>query len=254
MTDSTEISALPSQSGGIPSQPTHNMPQQPQQQPQGPPPAVETQQKEQLIAPQYNPGMEGLNNGPIQATQPQPQQQQQQQQQPQPGANIHTTPNNVPPTEPLSQEVVDQLIKGVQRAQETGATRLQSKDIPQDPTQVTLDQQQKTDHVPHQGINEAPGEDYIQQMNNIETMISEKQKNANKEETLNQFYDEIQTPILIVVLFFLFQLPFTQQKIRLYLPSLFINNKATLGAYIVQAVMFGSVYYSIKQLISILSN
>lgn len=242
MTDSTEISALPSQSGGIPSQPTHNMPQQ------GPPPAVETQQKEQLIAPQYNPGMEGLSNGPIQATQPQ------QQQQPQPGANIHTTPNNVPSTEPLSQEVVDQLIKGVQRAQETGSTRLQSKDIPQDPTQVTLDQQQKTDHVPHQGMNEAPGEDYIQQMNNMETMISEKQKNANKEETLNQFYDEIQTPILIVVLFFLFQLPFTQQKIRLYLPSLFINNKATLGAYIVQAVMFGSVYYGIKQFISILSN
>ena len=78
MTDSTEISALPSQSGGFPSQPTHNMPQQLQQpSQQGPPPAVETQQKEQLIAPQYNPGMEGLNNGPIQATQ-QPQQQQHQ--------------------------------------------------------------------------------------------------------------------------------------------------------------------------------
>jgi hypothetical protein len=139
MADSTEINALPSNGMQPQSQQMPQAPQVPQNQmQQGPPPAVETQSKEQLIAPQYNPNpnTEGLQNGPLQSGQPpmpphnQPQPQPQQQ-----------MTGNVPTTEPLSQEVVQQLIEGVQRAKETGATRLQSRDIPQDQTQFTIDQQ-----------------------------------------------------------------------------------------------------------------
>lgn len=243
MTDSTEINALPS----------NGMQPQPQQAPQqGPPPAVETQSKEQLIAPQYNPNpnTEGMQNGPLQSGQPPMVPQNQPQPQPQPQQQMT---GNVPTTEPLSQEVVQQLIEGVQRAKETGATRLQSRDIPQDQTQITIDQHQKPDHVAGQGLNETPKQDYIREMNTMETMLSEKQRNANKEETLNQFYDEIQTPILIVVLFFIFQLPFVQQKVKVYLPGLFVEGKATLGAYILQAVLFGGTYYGIRQVIQLMS-
>lgn len=251
MADSTEINALPSNGMQPQSQQMPQAPQVPQNQmQQGPPPAVETQSKEQLIAPQYNPNptTEGLQNGPLQSGQPPMPPQNQPQSQPQ-----QQMTGNVPTTEPLSQEVVQQLIEGVQRAKETGATRLQSRDIPQDQTQFTIDQQQKPDHITGQGLNEAPKQDYIRDMNTMETMLSEKQRNANKEETLNQFYDEIQTPILIVVLFFIFQLPFVQQKVKLYLPGLFIEGKATLGAYILQAVLFGGTYYGIRQLIYLMS-
>jgi hypothetical protein len=261
MSDSTEINALPS--NGIQGQPQPQLQQMPQAQQvpppgpqnqieQGPPPAVETQSKEQLIAPQYNPNpnTEGLQNGPLQNGQQPPVASQQNQPQPQSQQPMN---GNVPSTEPLSQEVVQQLIDGVQRAKETGSTRLQSRDIPQDQTQITIDQQQKPNHIAGQGLNEAPKQDYIRDMNTMETMLSERQRNANKEETLNQFYDEIQTPILIVVLFFIFQLPFVQQKVKLYLPGLFVEGKATLGAYILQALLFGGIYYGIRQVIKIMS-
>lgn len=245
MTDSTDINALPS-NGMQPQLQSQPQPQPQNKIEQGPPPAVETQSKEQLIAPQYNPNpnVEGMQNGPLQSGQPPiaPQNQPQPQQQ---------MTGNVPSTEPLSQEIVQQLIDGVQRAKETGATKLQSRDIPQDQTQFTIDQHQKTDHVSGQGLNEAPKQDYIRDMN-METMLSNKQRNANNE-NLNEFYDEIQTPILIVVLFFIFQLPFVQQKVKLYLPGLFMDGKATLGAYILQAVLFGGSYYGIRQVIHLMS-
>lgn len=229
MTDSTEINQLPT--GEQTSAPTH--------------------------VPPYNPHQPELQNGPLQASQQTPQQPSTQYnpnppQQPQPN-HPQQSPTQ---SEPLSQEIIQQLIDGVQRASSTGATRLPSRDIPQDTTQMTIDQHQKPNYVPGNGANEPPSihnRDYIEQYDTMETMLAEQKRREAKTDRLNEIYEEIQTPVLVVVLFFIFQLPFVSKTFQTYTPNLWVEGKPTLGAYLIQASAFGAVYYGISQIIQWLS-
>lgn len=255
MSDSTDINQLPT-------------PEQPHASGQGGLPPMNT----------YNPHQPELQNGPLQATQPHPPPQQQQQQpqstqysphvgpppqhtqQPQPQPQYSQGPpqgnQQVPPSEPLSQEIIQQLIDGVQRASSTGATKLQSRDIPQDTSTMTMDQQQQPNYVPGNGPNEPSSQfnrDYIQEQETMETMLAEKKRREAKTDRLNEIYEEVQTPILVVVLFFVFQLPFIRKTFQSYMPNLWVEGNPTLGAYLIQATAFGTAYYSIRQLIQWLS-
>lgn len=255
MTDSTDISQLPpvdSQSVAHPVQhPVQQFQEQQfQEQPQ--------QQKTQPIpSQQYNPNTPDLQNGPIQSQQSQQSQQPQPSQQPQQiQPHAPQSQPHVPPSEPLSQDIIQQLIEGVQKASSTGATKLSSRDIPHDTTQVTMDEQQHPNHVPGHGPNAQPSihnQDYIEQYDTMETMLANRKRKDTQEERLNRIYEEFQTPILVVVLFFMFQLPFVSKTFKTYMPNLWVEGKPTLGAYIIQASLFGVSYYGIRQVIQLLS-
>jgi len=218
-------------------------------------PSMDAQPSQQLVQPQqYNPNTPDVQNGPIQSSQTQGQLQGPLQGQPQPQAPVSQP--HVPPSEPLSQEVIQQLIEGVQKASSTGATKLPSRDIPQDTTGVTMDEHQHPNHVPGHGPN-APSsihnQDYIQQYDTMESMLAERKQRDTKETRLNQLYEEIQTPVLVVVLFFLFQLPFVHKTFQKYLPNLWVEGKPSLGAYLVQASAFGATYYGLRYMIQMVS-
>lgn len=238
MTDSTDISQLPPMDSQSTQHPVQHPVQQFQEQPQ--------QQKTQPIpSQQYNPNTPDLQNGPIQS---QPSQQIQ--------PHAPESQPHVPPSEPLSQDIIQQLIEGVQKASSTGATKLSSRDIPQDTTQVTMDEQQHPNHVPGHGPNAQPSvhnQDYIEQYDTMETMLANRKRKDTQEERLNRIYEEFQTPILVVVLFFMFQLPFVSKTFKTYMPNLWVEGNPTLGAYIMQASLFGVSYYGIRQVIQLLS-
>lgn len=244
MTDSTDISQLPSLDSQSAQHSVQHPVQQFQEQPQ--------QQKTQPIpSQQYNPNTPDLQNGPIQSQHPQHPQPSQQIQPHAPESQPH-----VPSSEPLSQDIIQQLIEGVQKASSTGATKLSSRDIPQDTTQVTMDEQQHPNHVPGHGPNaqsSVHNQDYIEQYDTMETMLANRKRKDTQEERLNRIYEEFQTPILVVVLFFMFQLPFVSKTFKSYMPNLWVEGKPTLGAYIIQASLFGVSYYGIRQVIQFLS-
>ena len=56
-------------------------------------------------------------------------------------------------------------------------------------------------------------------------MIEKNKKNEKETFELNHLYDELTTPILIMILYFIFQLPFLQKLMLKHLPSLFLNDK-----------------------------
>ena len=53
---------------------------------------------------------------------------------------------------------------------------------------------------------------------------NKKNSNLKRQNSLDDTYNEIQTPLLLAVLYFLFQLPFFRKFLFNYLPVLFSND------------------------------
>ena len=127
----------------------------------------------------------------------------------------------------LSQQSINRIVRGIQSAAGTGMTELPSRHIPMETNHVTQDEQVKPNYIPP-----AENENYIEEEENIEASIAENQSNQRATDRLDQLYEEIQLPILIMLLFFIFQLPFVQMKLKSILPSLFMNDgNPTLSGY-----------------------
>ena len=69
---------------------------------------------------------------------------------------------------------------------------------------ITTDPYVQPNYVPH--VTGQP--DYITNNETSEDMIDKYNKNAHTRDSLDEMYGEIQTPLLLAVLYFLFQLPF----------------------------------------------
>ena len=79
---------------------------------------------------------------------------------------------------------------------------LPSRDIPISLEQITRDTEARPNYVPKPKLDKS---NYIQDEETMETLIRhKKQQHKNK---MDNFYDEIQTPLLIMIMFFIFQLP-----------------------------------------------
>ena len=152
-------------------------------------------------------------------------------------------PGDPPSNSPeLSQQSINRIVRGIQSAAGTGMTELPSKHIPMETNHVTQDQQVKPNYIPP-----AQNENYIEE-ENIEAAIAENNSRQKGTDRLDQMYEEIQLPILIMLLFFIFQLPFVQMKLKSFLPSLFMNDgNPTLSGYAFKTVLFGLGFYGLQK-------
>ena len=112
----------------------------------------------------------------------------------------------------LDQITISQIVNGLQQASLAGATTLPSRDIPQNTEQLTNDAQIQPNYVPPPQTR-----DYINESDND---IDNYYKNEQKQNSLDAIYDELQAPLLLAVLYFLFQLPFFKKNVFRYLPFL----------------------------------
>ena len=66
--------------------------------------------------------------------------------------------------------------------------------------------------------------------------------------TLESIYEELQTPILIAALFFLFQLPFIRKKIHKLIPSFFNSDgNYNLSGNLFNCIIFAGSYYGLSK-------
>jgi hypothetical protein len=136
----------------------------------------------------------------------------------------------------LDQTTINSIVNGLQQASSTGATMLPSRDIPRNQEQITHDPQIQPNYIP------PPSKmDYINQNEQNNDIISNYQKKENNANTLDSVYDELQTPILLCVLFFLFQLPFFKKNLFIYVPALFLKD----GNYNIYGFVFISIFWSV---------
>jgi len=96
----------------------------------------------------------------------------------------------------LDQSTINQLVSGLQHASSTGLTQLQSRDIPRNTDGLVQDPSIQPNYIPP-----APSEsqDYIRDYQENEDIIAEYNKEHERMSSLDQMYDEIQTPLLLCI-------------------------------------------------------
>lgn len=165
-----------------------------------------------------------------------------------------TPQQNQPPApsqvQPESNNGIDinSFVTGIQEAAASGALQLPSRDIPQGQSHLTNDAQLQPNYIP-----ENRG-DYINDTYNQEQIINNqniKQKNTN---SMDAIYDDIHVPIILAVIYFVFQLPVIKTNTLKYIPSLFNKggNFNMLG-YSINSLAFASTYYCIIKSLDYLS-
>lgn len=109
---------------------------------------------------------------------------------------------------------------------------LPSRDIPQETLQHTVDTQTLPNHVNH--VHFAP----------LPPAHSAK----------SEVNDDMNTPILLMTLYFLFQIPMFNQFIGRMLPDLFKGDgNLTSGGIVVKSILFAAAYVAVTKLITYLS-
>ena len=88
----------------------------------------------------------------------------------------------------------------------------------------------------------------------MESLLKQNQIKEKEQDRLDALYDELQMPVLIMILFFFFQLPYFQKNMMKFVPSLFNNDgNPSLSGYILKTALFGSSFYAITKLTKYLS-
>ena len=140
----------------------------------------------------------------------------------------------------LDQITISQIVNGLQQASLAGATTLPSRDIPQNTEQLTNDAQIQPNYVPPPQTR-----DYINESDND---IDNYYKNEQNQNSLDAIYDELQAPLLLAVLYFLFQLPFFKKNVFRYLPFLcHSDGNYNFNGLIFTCGLFGFIYYSLSK-------
>lgn len=151
-----------------------------------------------------------------------------------------SAPVSQPGIVPNEKSKMTSFTQGLQQAQQQGATRLNPRDIPMNTSNIMQDKEVQPNFIP-----EETG-DYIEQQNVYDSMRKRKIEEQKRDENMDYLYDEFQLPILIMVLFFIFQLPFTRSKFVAFFPNLFKRDgNITMGGYIVKTLLFGTCFYLI---------
>jgi len=143
----------------------------------------------------------------------------------------------------LDQSTISQIVNGLQQASVAGATMLPSRDIPQNTQTLTQDAYIQPNYVPP-----PTNTDYINDQRDTSEYINSYGKEEQMKNSLDAVYDELQTPLLISILYFLFQLPILKQTLFKYIPLLCHNDgNYNLNGLLFTSVTFGFLFFSLSK-------
>lgn len=142
----------------------------------------------------------------------------------------------------LDENTISQIVNGLQKASSNGATRLPSRDIATTSDQIVNDEEIKPNFVP---MPPETHQDYIPQ-EEIRYQSSQNQT----EDTVNSLFHDLQIPIIIGLLYFLFQLPYLKQILTKHLSFLC----STDGNYNFNGLIFTSVLFALSYIVYMKGN
>jgi len=141
----------------------------------------------------------------------------------------------------LDQTTINQIVNGLQQATLSGATQLSSRDIPMNTTALSNDPQIIPNYLPQPPQQNT---DYIRNYEQTSDMINNYNKSKQTSSSLDDMYNEIQTPLLVAVLYFLFQLPFFKKILFTYIPFLFSSDgNYNINGFVFTSIVFGLLFH-----------
>jgi len=154
-------------------------------------------------------------------------------------------PAEQPPLSPqeLSSDSINKIVMGLQQASSTGMTSLPTSHIPMQTQPHMQDPQIQPNYVP-----ETDKIDYINQHDTIQSLMQQNKSTKQEQDKLDILYSELQMPIIIMALFFVFQMPFFQKKFQNIFPALFMKDgQHNISGYLVKTLLFGGLFYGINK-------
>ena len=140
----------------------------------------------------------------------------------------------------------NEMINQLQQASSKGATMLPSRDIPMDPAQVINDVHIKPNFIPPSQIN---NNDYIKNYYSENDMVNNDNKHIYNINTFEHLFNELQLPLLVSSLYFIFQMPFFMKNLLKFFPSLFNKDGNTKSnGNILISIAFGLSFYFLNQI------
>ena len=145
----------------------------------------------------------------------------------------------------LDEATISQIVSGLQNASRNGATQLPSRDISMSTIGISNDPHVQPNYVPPPQDNT----DYIRNYEQTSDMINDYNKNTQDNNSLDDMYNEIQVPLLLAVMYFLFQLPFFRKMLFGYFPVLFSSDgNMNINGFLFTSALFGLLYYMINKI------
>lgn len=148
--------------------------------------------------------------------------------------------------------VMQELAGGLQRASANGMTGLPSRDIPMNIDGLMQDPQIRPNYVPQQGQGQI--NDYIQKYESTNNLEGNYKKEGKRKDSIEDFYQIIQIPLLVGILYFAFQLPVTRKYLLKYLPSVFsTDGNYNMSGLLFMSVLFAASYYGLNKVLDYFS-
>jgi hypothetical protein len=145
----------------------------------------------------------------------------------------------------LDEATISQIVSGLQNASRNGATQLPSRDISMSTIGISNDPHVQPNYVPPPQENT----DYIRNYEQTSDMINDYNKNTQDNNSLDDMYNEIQVPLLLAVMYFLFQLPFFRKLLFGYFPVLFsTDGNMNINGFLFTSALFGLLYYLLNKI------
>ena len=152
---------------------------------------------------------------------------------------------------------MNEVMHGVQRASANGMTMIPTRDIPMNPNAFTHDEQSRPNYVPQpqpqqqmsgMGMSGGPV-DYIKDHTSMENIVRANARQSNQIDTIEAIYYDLQMPILIGVLYFIFQMPVFRAQLLHFLPSLFgEDGNFKITGLTATSVMFAGTFFVIMKI------
>jgi hypothetical protein len=155
--------------------------------------------------------------------------------------------NQQPPIAPteLSSDSINKIITGLQQASSTGMTQLPTSHIPMQTQPHMQDPQIQPNYVPAPPPQKT---DYIDQHDTIQSLMQQNKNTKQEQDRLDVLYSELQMPIIVMALFFVFQMPFFNKKFMKLFPALFLKDgQNNISGYLVKTALFGGLFYGINK-------
>ena len=142
----------------------------------------------------------------------------------------------------LSKESINQIISGIKEASVNDMTSLPSRDIPIKNDHIIQDETVKPNFVPENN------DKYIDEQHSFQALLEKTKNKAKEQNTLNIIYRELQTPLLVMILYFMFQLPYLKKLMAKNASFLFKKDgNENLYGYIIKTLLFGLSFFSISK-------
>mgnify|MGYP001431795272 CR=1 FL=1 len=148
---------------------------------------------------------------------------------------------NKPSGQNESAESYNELIAGLQNASQQGQTELPDRNIPQQTTNLTTDETIQPNYIPESKENK-----YVENEITNEDVINYNKNLESQSNNFDNIYQELQLPILIAILYFLFQLPIIQKYLYKIIPGLFKSDgNPNIFGYILNSLLFSVIFYAL---------